>query len=404
MLTNLLEEIIGGEGNDRQKKRQCDIVKTLAKSDMAMTIPEIANITKNSVPTTTGLITELLDNNWLIDQGKKVTDRGRKPTLFDLNTNMFYSVGVMINLSKVKLVISDLDASVVFEKNYTNFLLENTQECLDNFVRFVNRSIEDSKISMDKILGMGVGITGRVNRNSGQSLSYFNFMDKPLKSFLAEKFKFKIVIDNDTRLMGTAEQVLGKGRNIENALFVNVSKGLGLSMIFNGVTTAGTTGFAGEFGHMQFGKKNRLCLCGKQGCLGTEVSGHALIEDLKETLDNGRASIFFDKDKIDDYRFQDILKAAKKGDILSIELLQEQGCKLGESLGSILNLLNPELIVICGEIVSVKEIFADSVRMGLKKTTLINTLLQCELVMSELGEDAIARGATLTILKSYDFI
>ncbi len=313
-------------------------------------------------------------------------------------------MGLRIDLAKMQLVISRIDFSLVYEVFEDNFKVENTESCLKHVVNFIEKAIKDSGVTRSKIVGVGVGITGRVNSKTGESFSYFNFMEVPLKQYLSDALKLEVLVGNDTRTAGFAEQVQDKENSKRNSLFVNVSQGLGLSMMFNGKVVSGESGFAGEFGHMQFGIKNRLCVCGKRGCLGTEVSGYGLHKDLIEAIELNEGSLFFEISNIDKYHYKDVFKAANQGDGLSITLLQRIGVLLGEALGNIINLLNPGEIIIGGEFVSVKEIFIDAINVGLKKTALVHPLKQCEIVSSELGKDAFAKGAAAMILKHHDLI
>jgi predicted NBD/HSP70 family sugar kinase len=271
-------------------------------------------------------------------------------------------------------------------------------------VEFVENAITDSGINRSKIIGVGVGITGRVNSKTGESFSYFNFMGIPLKQYLSDALKLDVLVGNDTRTAGIAEQVQDEGKDKRNSLFVNVSQGLGLSMMFNGKVISGESGFAGEFGHMQFGRKNRLCVCGKRGCLGTEVSGYGLHQDLMEAINSNEESLFFEIANKEKYHYKDVFKAANQGDGLSIKLLQDIGVLLGEALGNIINLLNPGVVIVGGEFVSVKEIFIDAINVGLKKTALVHPLKQCAIVFSELGKDAFAKGAAAMVLKHHDLV
>ena len=388
----------------RQQKQLSRIIKFLSKNINAVTIPELANEVNISIPTATNYIEELLNSKWVIEAGVKETESGRKPVLYSLNKDKVYTVGLRIDLAKMQLVISRIDFSLVYEVFEDNFKVENTESCLKHVVNFIEKAIKDSGVTRSKIVGVGVGITGRVNSKTGESFSYFNFMEVPLKQYLSDALKLEVLVGNDTRTAGFAEQVQDKENSKRNSLFVNVSQGLGLSMMFNGKVVSGESGFAGEFGHMQFGIKNRLCVCGKRGCLGTEVSGYGLHKDLIEAIELNEGSLFFEISNIDKYHYKDVFKAANQGDGLSITLLQRIGVLLGEALGNIINLLNPGEIIIGGEFVSVKEIFIDAINVGLKKTALVHPLKQCEIVSSELGKDAFAKGAAAMILKHHDLI
>jgi len=158
---------------------------------------------------------------------------------------------------------------------------------------------------------------------------------------------------------------------VDNVLVVKVSSTLGLSLILDRRIFKGSLGFAGNFKHTQFDKNSRLCVCGKKGCLGTVVGGYALKDDLEEALNADETSLHFQQKNIDQYRYHDILDAVLKGDELSIQLIQNQGIKLGMALGNLLNLFDPDLVLITGEYVMVKDFFLDAVKTGLRKTALL---------------------------------
>lgn len=388
----------------RQQKQRSRIVKCLSKSEVPLTNPEIASVVRISLPTTIKLINELIESKWVIEEGKKETELGRPPTLYTLNKEMMCAVGVEILLKRIHVTILKIGFDVVLSEQDQSFVLENTQECLDRVIIFIAAVIKKSGRSKDQIMGIGIGITGRVNTNTGESITYFNFLKKPLSIYIEEQLLLPVVIDNDTRVQGVAENVLGKGKHAQNTLIVNMSRGLGMSIVLNKKMVRGEMGFAGEFGHMHFGLEKRHCICGKQGCLGTEVSGYALEEDLKNALNRGETSINFSKETAESIRYDSILEAAKNGDSLAINLIQKQGEKLGSALGNIINLLNPSLIVIGGKFASVKDIFTDPVKMGIKKTALINSAQSCKIVNSELTDQAGPQGAACLVFRKNEMI
>jgi predicted NBD/HSP70 family sugar kinase len=292
----------------------------------------------------------------------------------------------------------------VHEAFSRTFVLEDTQVCLDYIVSFIKKTIDESSASLDQIIGVGIALTGSVNGHTGESADYFNNIGVPLREYLGEKLALPVTIDNDTRVLGIAEQVLGGAKGVDNVLIVNVSRNLGLSIILDKNMIFGAWGFAGHLGHVQFGTKNRLCTCGKKNCLRTEVSGDALYLDLKEALKAGETSIYFNLEKIDTYKYHDILDAVNKGDALSIKLLTTQGDKLGQALGNMVNLLNPHLIIIGGEILEVKDLFIESVKTGMRKTSLVTPLQKCRIEASQLGRYFSSRGAACMVLKNQGLI
>ena len=394
----------GTSKESRQFKQLKSIVKYLSKSNDALTIPEIAEHVKISVPTGTKLIKELLKKGLVIEEGKKDVENGRRPNVYTLDKKKFYAVGAEVLEKWIHVSVDRIDLETVHEAFSREFVLEDTKECLDYIVSFIQDTIHASPAQPDQIIGVGIALTGSVNGHTGESADYFNTLDMPLREYVGEQLGLPVDIDNDTRVIGIAEQVLGVAKGADNALVVKVSRNLGLSIILDKNIIFGGKGFAGNFGHVQFGTKDRLCSCGKKGCLRTEVCGDALYQDLKEALQSGETSIHFEQANIEKYKYHDILDAVRKGDALSIKLLSNQGDILGQSLGNVVNLLNPDLIVIGGEIVEVEDFFLDAVKAGMRKTGLVSSLKDCEVKVSGLGRYFSSRGAACMVLKNHELI
>ena len=404
MIVNILNSPLK-EANDHTEKRQQkqfkNIVRCLSKSDSAFTIPEIAEYVKISVPTCTKLVRTLVEKKYLLEEGKKETENGRRPEFYALNKDHFYAIGVEILLKFIHISIVRIDSELIYETSNNQFVLENTPEGLQYVVSFIKSTITKHQLKNDQIIGLGVGLAGTVNVHTGET-QHFNFMGISLKKYLENTFRIPVIVDTDTRAIGIAEQVMGKAQGIGNVLIVKVSRSIGMSVIMNGKMIVGGTGQAGEFGHLQLGKLGRLCVCGKKGCLETEVSGGALQTDLKKALMDGETSNYFQVENLDSYRYHDVLKAVLNGDALSLKLVLDQADKLGQALGNIVNLLNPDLIVISGEIVMIQNFFIDALKMGLKKTSLIDSLANCRVEVSDLGRYYSSKAAATMIFKNYD--
>ncbi|HBL76210.1 MAG: glucokinase [Bacteroidetes bacterium GWF2_42_66] len=399
-----LKDIEDVNNENRQYAQKRKIVALLNKSEKPLTIPGICKKVKLSVPTGTKLVNELIETRIIIESGKKETDNGRRPSLYNVDPNYAYCIGAVVLLKGLSFSVYNLKMDEVYSFEDENFVLENTPECLVRVVGFIQESISDSGIDGSRILGMGMGITGRVNSQTGHSYNYFNFLEISLADFLSGKFSFPVHIDNDTRGLGMAEQFFGKAKNIRNAFVVNLSRGLGMAIIANGEIVVGGQGFAGEFGHIQFADSERLCICGKRGCLDTEVSGHALEQNFQQQIAAGEISLLLAKKEISDTRYEDIIQAALEGDALSISLIHNIGFRLGKALGNMINLLNPGVIIIGGEFVPAKEILIGSVKSGMMYTTLLLPLHSCELMFSSVGANAASKGAAAIVLRSLKLV
>lgn len=402
---NYLNEPLTSGNEGRQGKQGARIIRYLAKSSGAVTLPGIAAHVKLSVPTVTMLVNGLINKKLVIREGKKKTINGRKPEMYSLAKDKLYAVGVEVLLKRVQVNIVNLNYISEFSVSDNTFILENTYECCDRVIDFIETAIEQSGVHKDYLLGVGVGLTGRVNNQTGRSFNYFNFGDMPVADYMSRKLSLPVCIDNDTRAIGLAEQVIGTHKNAGNTLILNIGRGMGMSIIANRKIIVGSSGFAGEFGHMQFtGNQGRLCICGKRGCLETEVSGKALETDMIEAMSAGGLSSVFQPDRIGGIRYDDIIEAANNGDQLSASLLQVQGEKLGTALGNIVNLLNPETIVISGKYARVDSFFRDAVRYGLHHTALKDALTGCVLTSSQIATQAGTTGAASLVFRKYELV
>ncbi len=395
-----------GENNNgnRLNEQKMKIVQAISQRREPLTIPELSNELKITAPTCIKLVNQLIDAGIINEVGKKETRAGRKPILYALDGSNFQVIAIEVLMKRISFSIMDNHLHPIFVKHNTDFSLENNRESLQVVVDFIKKCMNEANISSREIIGMGVGITGRVKKSDGESLTFFNFMGKPLASFFAEIFDMPVFINNDTRCFGMAEKIIGKAKNISNAIVINLSRGLGTSLIINNSVVEGGAGFAGELGHMQWGLNDKVCICGKKGCLGNEVSGFTLEEQFKERVMQGEKSLVSDKVSLEDVRYDDILNAANEGDALSIDLVQQMALRLGKALGNIVNLLNPELIIIGGKFARARDILIDPVKTGMASSALVSPLKYCEIDFSEMGDLAGMKGAGALVLEHFEFI
>lgn len=403
-LKKVLAEPEEASNQSRQAKQKKKIIRALAKAEGPLTIPDIQKQIKTSTPTIIKLLNELMTDDLVLEEGKKETDNGRRPTLYKLNIRRFYAVGVEILFKRISISVVRLDQNIAYEKQDIQFRLEDTKESLEYVINFIQETIDECGISKEYILGIGIGITGRVNSNTGESYNYFTFTQEPLAEYLSKRLEKQVFVDNDTHIMGLAEQVLGQAKDARHALILNVSRGLGMTIIANEKIVTGGMGFAGEFGHMQMGNSQKLCICGKRGCLGMEVSGYALEENFKAAIEEGGISLAVNNKNPGEIRYDDILAAAHQGDGLSISLLQAMGETLGMALGNIVNLLNPELVIIGGKFAQAGYMFTDSIKTGMNKTALTVPLRFLNIKTSSLGSGSGCSGAAAMVFKQHDLI
>ncbi|MFW5706982.1 MAG: ROK family transcriptional regulator [Bacteroidota bacterium] len=388
----------------RLMQQKLRIIQVISQNGHGVTVPDICKELKISAPTGIKLVNELQSEGFLTVAGKKETLNGRKPAVYALKNMSFYALSVEILMKRITVGIVDSKLNTVYYRQKTDFVLSNTPECLKDVENFILECTENSGVGEEGILGMGLGITGRVKHDTGESLTFFNFLDQPLREYLSRKLDIPVFLNNDTRCFGMAEKIIGKARDVNHAIVINLSRGLGTSLIIDNKIVNGGMGFAGEFGHMQFGNREKMCLCGKKGCLGNDVGGYTLEENFMERIAAGEKTMVEIPEDGSSVRYDDVLMAALKGDDLSIRLVQEMGFKLGHALGNIVNLLNPELIIIGGKFAKLKTLLLDPVKTGMSGSALLNPLEDCKIEFSELGDLGGLKGAGAQVFEYFELI
>jgi predicted NBD/HSP70 family sugar kinase len=180
----------------------------------------------------------------------------------------------------------------------------------------------------------------------------------------------------------------------KNVLFVNVDYGIGLGILIDSEMYYGKSGFSGEFGHIPFFDNEIICQCGKKGCLETEASGASLIRKFKEKIKQGSTSVLLKKNKsLESLTLNDIIQAANNEDNLCIELLAELGENLGKALAGLINIFNPELIILGGTLSETGDYLRLPTRSAINKYSLSLVNTDTKLKISKLGEKAGILGA-----------
>lgn len=363
----------------------------------ASTIPEIAKAVGVSLPTATSALNELIKAGIVKEIGKKDNSPGRIPMVYDLIPTAGYFVGVNPEMDCLALAASDFSGNLITEKVRVPYEYKNTPESLERLGEIINEFIATLPLAKEEILQVCVNLAERVNPFEGRAYNMFTFLKESLTDKLTELILLPVCIENDSRSMAFAEYCKGCCKGVKDVIFVNVCWGLGIGIIINGQLFYGKSGYSGEFGHMTAYNNNIICHCGKIGCIETEVSGRALKRKLTEKILEGKTSILSDKvlNKKEELSLQDILDAIAKEDVLSLATLQHIADELGKQLAGIINIFNPEMLVIGGEMSVTGDYLTLPVNMGIKKHSLNIMNEDSQIVTSELKDLAGITGACL---------
>lgn len=345
MTCQLIKDLKVENKNSAQKKR----IITYYIHNGNSTITDLAKVLDLSIPTVTKLVEDMCQSGILNSYGKLETAGGRHPQLYGLNPDACYFVGVDIRRFCVNIGLINFNGELVETQMGVPYTFENTQKGLDSLCELISNFIGSLIVEKDKILDINVNVSGRVNPESGYSYSWFNFGEDTLAQVMTDRIGIDVYIDNDTRAMTYGEYLKGNISEKKHILFVNLSWGLGLGIIIDGKLYMGKSGFAGEFGHFPAYDNEIMCHCGKKGCLETEASGSAMYRKLIERYNNGEQTFLSDAiESGKEITLEDFIDATNHEDMLCIELAEELGHELGKNIAGLINIFNPEVVIIGG--------------------------------------------------------
>lgn len=360
----------------------------------ATTISDLCKETGLSIPTVTKMVNQLLAEDILLEQGKSDSVSGRKSTQYDINPKIGYFLGVDVQGNTVNIGIQNFKNEFVKITERIPYTLENTRESLKVLCGIINSFIDEVQISREEIFGACVNLTGRINSFKGFSYSYFFFEEMPLSEIIEKQIGVKTYLENDSRAMTYGEYSCGVVENEKNVIFVNLTWGLGIGIINNGQLYYGKSGYSGEFGHSPVFDNEIICQCGKKGCLETEISALALERRFKEKLEAGSVSVLKLKKGTAFVSMEDIIAAiVEKEDSLAIEIIEEIGIKLGRYLSMLINIFNPELVVLGGPLAAAGSYLYLPTQSTINKYSLNIVIQDMELKLSKLGSKAGVIGA-----------
>ena len=366
------------------------------------TIPDLAKDLGLSVPTVTKVVNEMCDGGLLTDHGKIEGHGGRRPVLYGFNPQSGYFLGVDIKRTYINLgMINFMGEFVALDMGHPLTMSDfSSYQAIDEICEIIKEFIGDLSIPKDKIYYGCIALSGRVNPDTGFSFSTLPSSERPLNDLFTEKLGMPVCIDNDTRAMTYGDCLRYKiVKGEKNILFINLSLGLGMGMVMNGEIIKGRSGYSGEVGHFPAFDNEIMCHCGKKGCLETEVSGSALKRRVVQSLLDGKKSLLSDKlnqSGPDSITLTDIISAIEEEDMLCIEVLENIAGELGKWLAGLINIFNPELVIIGGTLAETGDYLIRPIKQAVQKYTLKLVSQDSKIVISKLGEKAGVLGAALT--------
>lgn len=346
---------------------------------------------------------ELLEAQFIQETGPGNSTGGRPPTLLSVNPNFGRVVGLHIGAFNTRIVVTDLKGTLLAFRKVPSLVQRGPAAALQHFMSEINATVKQAGVAKDQICGIGVGISGVLDRATGTLLMWPKipqWVNVPVKEIFSERYATVVEVEDTSRTMALAERRFGTGNVPSEYVYVSVGMGIGAALFVKGQLYTGAGGFAGELGHITVDEHGPLCSCGNHGCLEVMVSASVLIERAQNAVMQNRSSILWrlSEGNLERISLEMIGEAARQGDRFCRSLLREAGTFLGIALVGIVNLLNPALINIGGGLaLAAGQFLMPAVEQVIRDRALEPQASAIRVELSMLGEADWARGAAMLV-------
>jgi glucokinase-like ROK family protein len=367
------------------------------------TLSEITNISK---PTVTKLVDSLIRDNLVRKVGvvNSTKNRGKPPLLVEFNAKSGYVIGCMLEVSRIKTVLADLDAHILAREEVDIPEGDTRDVIIEKMLSTFSNVLKKARKTRQDLLGIGIGIPGIVDSENNRVMFIPHlpgWIDVDLGRILERKMKANVFMDNECRVQALAEKWFGSGIGVNNFVCIETGVGIGSGIISGGRLIRGRNNIAGEVGHMTINPDGPLCYCGGKGCWETMASTGRLIDiTVMRLKDNPDSAVYKAVNGDPKTLTLDIIfKAADEKDKFAMDILEEIGYWLGLGIANVISNLDPELVIIHGEMIQGGELLLRKIKDTVKDKILPKITKDVDIIYSKLGDDVGLIGAISIVIR-----
>ncbi len=357
---------------------------------------DIARRTGLSRSTVSSLVSELQADGLVVERPEPAAAHGdqggRPPILLSFDSRAGVSVGIDFDHHCVRVAVADLSSRILAERELALETDHHAHEGLDAAAELVQAVLADAQVERSRVIGAGLALPGPIHRQSGVVSSTAimpAWVGVGPADEMRRRLELPILVDNDANVAALAEAAFGAGSHASDLIYLMASSGIGAGMLLNGRLYRGADGLAGELGHVLVDPGGRVCRCGNRGCLETVAGADALAELLR--LSHGEG--------LDGHS---IVRMAQEGDLGCRRVIADAGRAIGRAAATLVNVLNPELLIVGGDLAQAGDLLLDGVRETLALAALPSAAQRAQVVAGSLGDRAGVLGAIALVLSEAD--
>ncbi len=362
---------------------------------------QIAKDTGLTAATVTNITSELIESGVIIETKTGDSTGGRRPIILQMNPNKYAIASVYISPDKIEFMLLNLLSDDIYYNSIQYDKNESIEKCTDFIVNEYHFAKQKYKRN---IIGVSIGMHGIVNTITGTSVfaPNLNWHNVELSKILSERIDAPIYIDNDVRLMTMGEVWFAAAKNTSEMVYLYIGNGIGSSIVINKEVYKGYSAAAGEIGHFTVDADGPECTCGNRGCLQSYANTHAIDQYIKDALSIAKRDNIQTVLNIDS-NIDELVSAEINDDKIAHMVFEKEASYLSIAIGNIINMINPQMIVISSSVNKFSELIIPYIEKQLPKRSMKYQREVCLLKHSDLGKKAVLKGgAALVLTKVYE--
>ena len=354
------------------------------------------NLTRAAITT----IVADLQSEGLVREVESHYPSGRRPIVLEINPERGYVVGIDMGATHVTILVTDYSARVVRELDETLDINAGPAVCLPRVEELVHRILAEAGLTLKDVSAIGAGVPGPVVAGVGVSGPPImpGWDGYPIRDDLAKRFGLPVSLRNDAELGAIGEWAYGAGRGERHLAYIKVGTGIGAGLLLDGQIYGGANGSAGEIGHVTIDESGPICTCGNRGCLEALAGGRAIARRAIQEVNSGRRTMLAEITPTSNIRSRDVIAAARRGDLVSQQIVSEAGVHLGTALASLVNLFNPSMVVVGGGVAQIGDLLLEPIRATVHQRSLLPASRSVRITSALLGRRSSAMGAVVQAL------
>lgn len=309
-------------------------------------------------------------------------------------------IGIDVGGTNVKIALVD-DGKIIYSNSVPTYAQMGYEYTVNNIKQAIRDLMKETETTAADIKGIGFDFPGQVDYKTGVVKLAPNipgWVNVPIAQMIEEEFHIPTRIDNDVRCAALGEMNFGAGKGCQNFVCITVGTGIGSGLVVNGQLVRGAANAAGEIGHIKLQMKDGpICGCGDTGCLEAFASGPSIVAMAQDYLKSGKSTKFREMAGDGEITPYIVAKAAEAGDPVAKRIFTIIGEYVGMGLVSVINLLNPEKVIIGGGVAEAGDLLLEPIRKTVMERAMVVARESVEIVPAELGNSAGVIGASMLV-------